>query len=139
MRTLNIFPGQSCLYVVSNRIISFSISWHHSVSQDTRKRIAIAQQVHAILQCVTFFIYKRLRRPLGYTLLGQRSLTILAMVETDSSGRRVYPLYKYPPSMAAAVIFCILFCITTLLHSYQMFRRRHWFLIPLVLGGYCKI
>ncbi|KAH7080172.1 RTA1 like protein-domain-containing protein [Paraphoma chrysanthemicola] len=53
-----------------------------------------------------------------------------------TKGHRTYPLYKYDPSLAAAVIFCILFLLTTILHTYQMWRKRTWFLIPLVIGGY---
>ena len=57
----------------------------------------------------------------------------------DSNGPRTYPLYRYAPSLASAVIFCILFLLTTLLHTYQMIRRRIWFMIPLVVGGYCEL
>lgn len=55
------------------------------------------------------------------------------------SGRRTYPLYQYDPSLAATIIFCILFLCTTILHTYQMLMKRVWFLIPLVIGGYCKL
>ncbi|KAL4801940.1 RTA1 like protein-domain-containing protein [Aspergillus unguis] len=44
--------------------------------------------------------------------------------------------YYYDPSMAAAVIFIILYGIVTGLHTHHLFRTRTWFLIPLVLGGY---
>jgi hypothetical protein len=47
--------------------------------------------------------------------------------------------YTYNPSIAAAVIFVILFAVTTLLHTFHLFRTRTWFFIPLVIGGYCKI
>ncbi|KAF2176472.1 hypothetical protein K469DRAFT_607140 [Zopfia rhizophila CBS 207.26] len=56
----------------------------------------------------------------------------------DNSGRCTYPLYRYAPSLAAAVIFCNLFTLTTLLRTYQMVRKRIWFLIPLLIGGYCE-
>lgn len=45
--------------------------------------------------------------------------------------------YQYNPSMAAAVIFIILFGVTTSIHTWKMFSRRTWFFIPLVIGGYC--
>ncbi|KAJ5233357.1 uncharacterized protein N7469_005123, partial [Penicillium citrinum] len=44
--------------------------------------------------------------------------------------------YQYNPSMAAAVIFIILFGVTTSIHTWKMFSRRTWFFIPLVIGGY---
>jgi hypothetical protein len=47
-------------------------------------------------------------------------------------------LYKYSPSVGAAVFFAILFGITTLIHTYQIIRTRTWFLIPFLVGGYCE-
>ncbi|EUC28131.1 hypothetical protein COCCADRAFT_41301 [Bipolaris zeicola 26-R-13] len=46
-----------------------------------------------------------------------------------------FKLYRYNPSMAAAVIFIILFFLVTTLHFYQMMRTRTWISIPFVLGG----
>ena len=48
-----------------------------------------------------------------------------------------FKLYRYDPSMAAAVVFIILFLIATGLHLYQMLRTRTWILIPFILGGVC--
>ncbi|KAJ9353633.1 RTA1 like protein-domain-containing protein [Paecilomyces variotii] len=44
--------------------------------------------------------------------------------------------YQYNPSIAAAVIFVILFLSATLLHTFYLFRTRTWFFIPFVIGGY---
>lgn len=46
--------------------------------------------------------------------------------------------YNYQPSMAAAIIFIILFGVATSLHFVQMIRSRVWFMIPFVIGGICK-
>jgi hypothetical protein len=46
--------------------------------------------------------------------------------------------YYYSPSTAAAILFIVLFGLTTILHSYQMIRTRAWFLIPFCIGGACK-
>lgn len=46
-----------------------------------------------------------------------------------------FKLYRYDPSIAAAVIFIIAFTLTTLLHGYQMIRTRTWFFIPFFIGG----
>jgi hypothetical protein len=46
-----------------------------------------------------------------------------------------FELYRYNPSIAAAVIFIVAFTLTTILHAYQMIRTRTWFYIPFVAGG----
>jgi hypothetical protein len=56
----------------------------------------------------------------------------------DANGPKTYKLYQYHPSLAAAIILCLLFCLTTIYHAWQMFKRRTWFLIPFVVGGFCK-
>ncbi|KAH7385731.1 putative RTA1 domain protein [Pyrenochaeta sp. MPI-SDFR-AT-0127] len=43
--------------------------------------------------------------------------------------------YHYRPSIAAAIIFTILFFLTTGLHIYQCARKRAWFLTPFIIGG----
>ncbi|KAI9151341.1 RTA1 like protein [Paramyrothecium foliicola] len=47
-----------------------------------------------------------------------------------------FMLYRYEPSMAAAIIFIILFLIVTLLHTYQLVMTKTWFFIPFVIGGF---
>ncbi|KAI9367228.1 RTA1 like protein-domain-containing protein [Aspergillus egyptiacus] len=47
-----------------------------------------------------------------------------------------FQLYRYDPSIGAAVVFVILFIIASGLHTYQMVMTRTWFFIPFVLGGY---
>lgn len=49
-----------------------------------------------------------------------------------------YVFYHYEPSMAGAVIFVLLFGASTIWHSVQMFKTRTWFMIPFLIGGYCK-
>jgi hypothetical protein len=49
-----------------------------------------------------------------------------------------FVFYHYQPSMAAAALFVALFGIVTVAHVYQMFRSRTWFMIPFVIGGFCK-
>lgn len=57
---------------------------------------------------------------------------------TDDDPHGGFVFYYYEPSMAAAVIFVILFALTSILHSVQMFSTRTWFMIPFLIGGYCK-
>ncbi|KAJ0416427.1 RTA1 like protein-domain-containing protein [Aspergillus carlsbadensis] len=44
--------------------------------------------------------------------------------------------YRYHPSEAAAILFTILFAITTFVHLYQLCRHRTLFFIPFVIGGF---
>jgi hypothetical protein len=50
-----------------------------------------------------------------------------------------FKLYRYDPSMAAAVIFIILFILVTTLHFYHMIRTKTYFFVPLVMGGIFEI
>lgn len=48
-----------------------------------------------------------------------------------------FKYYRYDPSMAAAIIFIVLFFATTMLHLYQLVRTKTWIIIPLLVGGIC--
>jgi hypothetical protein len=54
----------------------------------------------------------------------------------DSNGK--YILYHYYPSLPAAIIFTVLFLCTTLLHTFQLLKRRTLYFAPFVVGGCCK-
>ncbi|KAL4864692.1 hypothetical protein BDV12DRAFT_188718 [Aspergillus spectabilis] len=56
-----------------------------------------------------------------------------------TDGFEDWKAYYYNPSMAAAVIFIILFGALSVLHTYHLFRTRTWSFIPLVLGGYFEV
>ncbi|KAG8352494.1 hypothetical protein FVEN_g9627 [Fusarium venenatum] len=56
----------------------------------------------------------------------------------DGNDDVAFKLYRYDPSMAAAVIFTILFMAITGLHLYQMLRTKTWFLICFVIGGFMQ-
>ncbi|EED22361.1 conserved hypothetical protein [Talaromyces stipitatus ATCC 10500] len=43
--------------------------------------------------------------------------------------------YYYTPSNAAAVIFIVLFGLSSLLHFYQLVQTRTWFMIPFLIGA----
>ncbi|OAP63850.1 hypothetical protein AYL99_03077 [Fonsecaea erecta] len=51
-------------------------------------------------------------------------------------GHSDFKLYRYDPSLAAAVIFVTLFALASFLHTYQLLRTRTWFMIPFCVGGY---
>jgi hypothetical protein len=46
--------------------------------------------------------------------------------------------YYYPPSLAAAVIFAVLFGLMLCAHIYQFFRHRAWFWWVMILAITCK-
>ncbi|KAL5114871.1 hypothetical protein ACEQ8H_007249 [Pleosporales sp. CAS-2024a] len=43
--------------------------------------------------------------------------------------------YRYHPSNVAAITFVVAFGLTTLLHLFQLVRKKTWYFIPLVVGG----
>ncbi|KAH7128177.1 RTA1 like protein-domain-containing protein [Dendryphion nanum] len=47
--------------------------------------------------------------------------------------------FHYTPSATLAIIFAALFGATTLLHTFQLFKKRTWYLVPLILGGYLEV
>ncbi|GAQ07472.1 protein RTM1 [Aspergillus lentulus] len=47
-----------------------------------------------------------------------------------------FKLYRYDPSIGAAVVFVLLFVVGSCIHTYQVARTRTWFFVPFVLGGY---
>ena len=49
-----------------------------------------------------------------------------------------FEYYRYDPSMAAAILFAILFAFTTIVHLYQFVQTRTWIMIPMLVGGLCK-
>ncbi|KAH8749728.1 RTA1 like protein-domain-containing protein [Diaporthe sp. PMI_573] len=47
--------------------------------------------------------------------------------------------YNYEPSTTAAVIFIVLFAMTTIIHLWQMVRTKTLFLIPFLIGGFFEL
>jgi hypothetical protein len=45
-------------------------------------------------------------------------------------------LWKYVPSMPAAVIFIVIFLGLSIAHTWKMWTKRMWFCLPFVIGGY---
>ncbi|KAH9211067.1 RTA1 like protein-domain-containing protein [Leptodontidium sp. 2 PMI_412] len=44
-------------------------------------------------------------------------------------------LFEYDPSVAAAIIFAVLFGIAMVTHGYQLIRTRTWFMLAFLIGG----
>lgn len=49
-----------------------------------------------------------------------------------------FKLYHYDPSVAAAVVFVLLFLATSIYHVWQMVRSRTWFFLAFIVGGICE-
>lgn len=45
-----------------------------------------------------------------------------------------FEYFRYNPSLPAAVIFTVLFLLTSILHIFQLVRTRTWYFTPLVVG-----
>ncbi|KAL3472567.1 RTA1 like protein [Aspergillus californicus] len=58
---------------------------------------------------------------------------------SDSGSQAGLDFYHYTPSIPAAVIFIILFTITTTYHLYQLVKNKSWYFIAFVLGGIFQI
>ncbi|KAI5204219.1 RTA1-domain-containing protein [Aureobasidium subglaciale] len=58
---------------------------------------------------------------------------------SDSDGTIDFKLYRYDPSMAAAVIFVVAFALATGLHLYQMIRTKTYFFVPFCIGGVFEV
>jgi DMSO/TMAO reductase YedYZ heme-binding membrane subunit len=48
-----------------------------------------------------------------------------------------YYVWKYVPSIVAAVIFLILFASVTVYHFWKMWRSKIRFALPFAIGGIC--
>jgi len=47
--------------------------------------------------------------------------------------------YRYHPSRTAAIVFVVVFALTTILHTYQVCKRRTWYFVPLIVGGIFEV
>lgn len=56
-------------------------------------------------------------------------------IQARAAETTTFRRYYYEPSLPAAIIFVVLFGISTLLHVFQMFQRRTWFMIPFIIGA----
>ncbi|RPA73368.1 RTA1 domain protein, partial [Ascobolus immersus RN42] len=45
-----------------------------------------------------------------------------------------FVFFRYEPSLAAAIVFVILYFITGAYHTYQIIKTKTWYFIPLVVG-----
>ncbi|RHZ65496.1 RTA1 domain-containing protein [Aspergillus thermomutatus] len=55
------------------------------------------------------------------------------------SSNNGFVLYHYEPSLAAAILFSVLFSITTLLHLYQRVKSGSTCMNPFIVGGFFQV
>ncbi|KAH7122075.1 RTA1 like protein-domain-containing protein [Dactylonectria estremocensis] len=60
------------------------------------------------------------------------------MAGSGTEDDAIFSLYRYDPSMAAAVIFIVLFMAITGLHLYQLIVTKTWFFAWFVAGGFMQ-
>ncbi|OQE36947.1 hypothetical protein PENCOP_c011G05664 [Penicillium coprophilum] len=57
----------------------------------------------------------------------------------SDNGEVSFELYRYTPSLVAAIIFIVLFVLATFYHLYQVVRTRSWYFTIFVVGGAFQI
>lgn len=86
-----------------------------------KPRISFLQRGEEIFRLFTLFIMDFL------------SLRDESASESDNGS---FKLYHYEPTKVGALIFVVLFLGTSVFHTWQLFRARSWFVVPLVIGGF---
>jgi hypothetical protein len=76
----------------------------------------------------------------AYTLLSTGNSRVqydlITMAEEQATSE--FKLYHYDPSVAAAVVFVVLFLATSVYHVWQMVKQRTWFFLAFIIGGICE-
>lgn len=83
-----------------------------------------------------FSIYSGRRRSFNSSLQQLRFTTSMIAMSTQSDIGFV--LYRYDPSLPAAIVFIVLFALAFSIHLVQLLRSRTWYFIPFVIGGLCE-
>ena len=57
------------------------------------------------------------------------------MANETSTDTEAYALFPYDPSKVGAILFAVLFSLSTIYHLFQMIRGRAWFYTAFVIGS----
>lgn len=49
-----------------------------------------------------------------------------------------FKLYRYTPSLPAAIVFVIAFAGLSVLHTWKLMKHRAYYFTAFTVGGYCK-
>ncbi|GJC86085.1 protein RTM1 [Colletotrichum liriopes] len=61
--------------------------------------------------------------------------TLLARINAEPDGKLDFKLYRYTPSLPAAIAATTIFAILTCLHTWRLVRARSWYFIAFTVGG----
>jgi hypothetical protein len=64
--------------------------------------------------------------------------TTQSEVSSDGTDSFSFKLYRYDPSLAAAIVAVALFTIISFYHVWLMKRHRSWYFTAFIIGGFCK-
>lgn len=59
------------------------------------------------------------------------------MADTETAGFD-FKLYRYDPSLPAAVVSTVVFAVFSVLHTWRLIRVRAYYFTPFVVGGFCR-
>jgi len=57
---------------------------------------------------------------------------------STSNSEITFVFYHYDPNLPAAIIFAVLFALSSSFHCFQLIKTKTWFYIPMLIGGLCK-
>lgn len=61
------------------------------------------------------------------------------MAEAEGPGAGFnFQLYRYTPSLPAAIVSVVFFAIVTALHFWRMYKARAFYFTAFVIGGICE-
>ncbi|KAM0714121.1 hypothetical protein Q7P37_011085 [Cladosporium fusiforme] len=58
---------------------------------------------------------------------------------TEDAEGFVFKLYRYTPSLPAAVVAVVVFAILTAIHAWRMQQAKAYYFTPFLIGGICKL
>jgi len=61
-----------------------------------------------------------------------------ALVDDKAGSFTDFKLYRYTPSLPAAILATVVFGLLTALHTWRMAKARAWYFTAFTIGGLCK-
>lgn len=58
--------------------------------------------------------------------------------DTGDASAFDFRLYRYTPSLPAAIVFVVVFAVLSGLHTWRLMRHRALYFTAFTIGGYCK-
>ncbi|KAF5723988.1 Rtm1p [Fusarium mundagurra] len=62
-------------------------------------------------------------------------MDIFPRIDALPDGKLDFKLYRYTPSLPAAIVATVIFAILSCLHLWRLYRARAWYFIPFTIGG----